>query len=332
VCGEFSAAAGIEELHRLGVGERFEAAAGPAIRRVAIWAGAGAVEAPLPRRRGAVPYPRALEREALDALLLDHAKRCGAEVLQPWRARALRRTGEGFVCRAAARRGESEVEIAARTVIAAHGSWEPGGLATQPPHLTPAPEDLLAFKAHLRGTLPDNTIVLAPFRGGYGGLVGRGGGRVTYACCLRRDALERLRTPGVPAGESVFPFSGFARETAWLAAGPLRPGRRPLYRDGVFTVGNAAGEPHSVVGEGITMALRSAALLCAPLGAALARRFSTQAERAVARSYARAWQLELACKLWASARLAAVAMQPASPAGKLLACAPAMLTLAARLK
>jgi hypothetical protein len=55
-------------------------------------------------------------------------------------------------------------------------------------------------------------------------------------------------------------------------------------------------------------------------------------ERAVARRYAWAWRRELGFKLWASARLAAIAMQPACRRGRLLARAPAMLTLAAKMK
>jgi flavin-dependent dehydrogenase len=174
--------------------------------------------------------------------------------------------------------------------------------------------------------------VLAPFHGGYGGLVARGGGRLTYACCVRRDALDRLRIPGVPAGESVLRFRHLERETPWLAAGPLRPGRRPVCREGVFAIGNAAGEPHSVVGEGITMAMQSAALLCAPLAAALAGGFPPDAERSVARRYAFAWRREMAFRLWASARLASLAMQPTSLAGRILGRAPALLTLAALVK
>jgi flavin-dependent dehydrogenase len=332
VCGEFIAGAGIGQLHRLGVGERFEAAAGPEVRRIAVWSTEAAFEAPMPRCRRGAPYPRALEREKLDALLLEHAARCGAEVLQPARALALARVRGGLVCLAAARRGAAPFEIHARCAIAAHGSWEPGGLATQPPHLTPAPDDLLAFKAHVRGSLPEHTIVIAPFAGGYAGLVAHGGGRVTYACCLRRDVLERLRSPGIPAGACVLPLRDFVPETPWLAAGPLRPGKRPLYRDGVFAIGNAAGEPHPVVGEGITMAMHSAALLCGPLAAALGGGFDPDVERAVARRYARAWRREMAFKLWASARLGGLAMQPASFAGRLLARAPAMLALAARMK
>jgi flavin-dependent dehydrogenase len=335
VCGEFISAAGVQRLRALGVAERFEAASGPEIRRIAVWAGGRAFQAPMPRRRASAPYPRTLEREALDALLLGHAAQCGAEVLQPASALSLRRTASGLVCVAAARRGAASFEIHARAVIAAHGSWEPGALCTQPPHLAPAPDDLLAFKAHFHGGgLPPHAIVLAPFPGGYAGLVERGGGRVTYACCIRRDALERLRVAGVPAGESLFDYRklGLTREGPWLAAGPLRPGTRPLYRDGIFAIGNAAGEAHPVVGEGISIALQSAALLCGPLAGALAGGYSRAAEGAVARAYAWRWRRDIAFRLWLSARLARLAMQPSYLMGKMLGCVPAMLTLAARMK
>jgi flavin-dependent dehydrogenase len=335
VCGEFISAAGLERLRELGVAERFDAAAGPEIRRIAVWVGDRAFHAPMPRWRAAAPYPRTLEREALDALLLGHAAQCGAHVLQPAIALGLRRCGATLVCEAAARRGGASFEIQARAVIAAHGSWEPGALFTQPPHLRPAPGDLLAFQAHLHGGgLPPHAIVLAPFAGGYAGLVERGGGCVTYACCIRRDALERARIRGVPAGESLFNAGAFGmtREGPWLAAGPLRPGKRPLYRNGVFAIGNAAGEAHPVVGEGIASALHSAALLCGPLAAALAAGYSRAAEQAVAHAYAWRWRRDIAFRLWISARLAGLAMQPSSFKGRILGYVPTMLTLAARMK
>src|SRR2546429_8905863 len=75
VCGEFIAAAGISLLHQLGLGERFDALAGPEVRRIAVWAGSGAFEAPMPALDGAARYPRALERETFDTLLLDEASR-----------------------------------------------------------------------------------------------------------------------------------------------------------------------------------------------------------------------------------------------------------------
>jgi flavin-dependent dehydrogenase len=46
-----------------------------------------------------------------------------------------------------------------------------------------------------------------------------------------------------------------------LAAGPIRPGLRLNWPRGVFAVGNAAGEAHPCVAEGISMAMQSAWLL-----------------------------------------------------------------------
>ena len=319
VCGEFVAGAGLE---LIGLPD---AVCGAPIRRIDLWAGGLALAAPLP-----APYARAVPRETLDTLLLMRAADAGAAVLQPVKAMALHRTSESFII---------NDEIQARTVIAAHGSWEPGGLPTQPQRHTPAASDLLAFKARFHGCeLPPQAIVIVPFAGGYGGIVELGGGEATFACCVRRDALESCRTPGVAAGESVFQlaldasarmreaFAGASLQGAWRAAGPLRPGLRPLYRDGVFAVGNAAGELHPVVGGGIGGAIESAALL----SELLIRENSLEKAASL---YAAAWRRRFARRYRVSALLAGIALRPGSQAlaGALLGWKPSLLTLAARL-
>ncbi|TGR90585.1 monooxygenase, partial [bacterium M00.F.Ca.ET.191.01.1.1] len=52
----------------------------------------------------------------------------------------------------------------------------------------------------------------------------------------------------------------------WLAAGPIRPGIRAGYEKDIFRVGNAAGESHPIIAEGISMALQSGWLLALELG------------------------------------------------------------------
>jgi len=187
--------------------------------------------------------------------------------------------------------------------------------------------------------------VLVPFAGGYAGLVERANGGATLACCVQRAALRSMRHGGANAGDSLAGFlmernrflrralAGAKLEGSWLAAGPLHPGPRPLYRDGVFSVGNAAGEAHPVVGEGIAMALGSAALLGERLAAMLAKDFTGEDELGVARAYASAWRRHFAVRLWASERLARLAMLPSAAdwAARLLAPAPGLLALAARL-
>ncbi len=330
VCGEFIAASGIRELERLGLGVPFDALAGPPVRRVVLWTGRAAFDAPLPQRHGAA---RALERDALDSLLLDEAQASGAAVLQPMRALSVERLGEGFLCRAAERREATALEIRARCVITAHGSWEPPG-------------ELLGFQAHFEGArLPRATIALLPFPGGYAGLVERANGRATLACSVRRDALERMRERGRAAGEVLLDhlarhsaelgraLGPAQRDGAWLAAGPLRPGVRPLYRDGIFAVGNAAAEAHPIIGEGIAMALGSAALLCEQLAPALAAGFSEEIRARAARRYAAAWRERFAVRLRASACLAQLAMLPSASAwaARVLGPAPGLLAMAARL-
>jgi flavin-dependent dehydrogenase len=294
VCGEFIAA-------------DVPMAGSAPITRLAIWAERRSVEAPLPP-----PYAHAIPRETLDALLLERAARAGAVVFQPMKA-------------------SSFDEVQARVVIAAHGTPAAGCEARRD-------ADLLAFKARFAGCdLPPQTIVLVPFAGGYGGIIGLGDGSATFACCVRRDALTRSRTPGSSAGESVFAmamespharkaFARATREGPWRGAGPLRPGARPLWRDGVFAVGNAAGEVHPIVGGGVANAIESATLLCDAL---LKCRSSEEA----ARKYASAWGRRFARRHRVSALIAGLAMRPwtQAAAGALLGRAPSLLTLAARL-
>jgi flavin-dependent dehydrogenase len=325
VCGEYIAAPGARLLRALGIELEGE------IRRIALWTGDKVLQAPLP-----APYASTLAREDLDSLLLNCAARAGAVVFQPLKVMALQPSRGGFICETNAN------AVEARAVIAAHGSWEPGALPTQARRSAPRASDLLAFKAHLRGAaINADTIALAPFPGGYGGVLKLPDGRSTFACCIRRDALEALRESGVAAGESVLrhairasaglreAFAGAHTEGAWLASGPLRPGRRPLFHDGIFAVGNAAGEVHPLVGAGISGALGSAALLCPLLDAALDGDSPTAQARA-ARAYEVQWRKMFARGSFWSRCFVRLATRPA-PAAALVALAPWALTLGAKL-
>jgi len=305
VCGEFIAASGVEFLRTLGLGGELDAAAGPEVRTIALWAGERTFEARMPAWHAAAPYPRALAREFLDTLLLEQARRHGAQVIHA-----------------------PDPAIEARVRIDARGSWHKG----------PGASDLLGFQAHLRGVeMPPATIALIPFAGGYAGLVESGRGRATLACCVRRSSLQAMRARGAPAGDSLLrhmtarsasltrALRAAERDGPWLGAGPLRPGTRSLYRDGAFAIGNAAGEAHPIVGEGIAMAMRSAALLCGPLSEALK---TTGSPRAIARAYTLAWWRAFGLRLQASRVFARLAMQPRITEA-FLKGAPGLLTAAA---
>jgi len=348
VCGECIAAPNLALLDALDVGAEFAQIAGPELRRVALYVGEDAVSADLPRQDGAVAgFARALGRERLDTLLLERAARLGVAILQPCAVKDVEHRGARYVCRLAGEQREAE-SIEAPVLIAAHGSWEP-----QPWHERAAkrtrPSDLVAFKANFSGTnLEPGLLPVLAFRGGYGGMVVADGGMLTLACCLRRDALREWRAaaPSLSAGDAVqaglvgccrgvrLALAGARREGAWLSVGPLRPGiHAPWSERSGFAVGNAAGEAHPILGEGISMAMQSSWLLCRRLARERDALLGGASQAAVARAYARDWRRHFTSRVRWAAVLAHLAMRPdhARPLLPLLRAAPSVLTLAARL-
>jgi flavin-dependent dehydrogenase len=339
VCGEFLSATTAPILRHLGIEEIWRERAGPEVRRVALFAGERMVEAPMPAGRG---YGRALGRDVLDGMLLDAARSHGAQVHQPCRATALRQ--EDGVHQLTVASPEGETTLAAPVLIAAHGSWERGTLPTALPK-TAAPSDMLAFKAHFRSArLPAGTMPLLAFPGGYGGMVWADDGRLSVSCCIRRDVLTRLRDRrGGAAGEVVEThlasscrgvrevLDGARLDGRWLATGPIRPGLRPRVADGVFRVGNLAGEAHPVIAEGISMAIQSGFLLARELRGVT---FEDAASRhAVGRRYSAAWSRRFAVRLCTAQGVASLAARARQfdPLVALIEMAPSLLTAGARL-
>ncbi len=122
-------------------------------------------------------------------------------------------------------------------------------------------------------------------------------------------------------------------DTSWLAAGPINPGIRKPYADGLFFVGNLAGEAHPIVAEGISIAIQSAWLLCRRL---IARQDEVTAGRAIAETgedYAAEWRKRFAGRIRAAAWFACLAMQPGAVTAllPLLARFPGLLTFGAEL-
>jgi len=347
VCGEFISATSLPVL-RLGVADLFMASAGPPVERVGLFVGNAEIVAAMP---GAAPggdgWGRALGREELDRVLLERAAAIGAEVWQPWTVTGLTSEAGGSLCRIENESDRSTRELRADIVIAAHGSWEPGKLPTRPQWRPAGPNDLLGFKAHFVGSdLAPGLMPLLAFPGGYGGMVETNAGRVSLSCCVRRVQVERSRREAgsASAAEAVMAHIERAclgvrralaraeRQGAWLSAGPIRPGIRGFGLDRVFLVGNAAGEAHPVVAEGISMAMQSSGILCEWLIQARAVAGSDAALEAVRRAYGAAWRRAFARRLRVAAMVANLAMRPSACAAlrPLLQVFPSFLTAAAR--
>ena len=336
VCGEFLSATNFPLLDQLGLCQSFFSIAGPPVRRVGFFSGDHAITAEMPRDYGngdSNGCGRALGRDRLDTLLLQRAACAGAAVLQPWSAVRLSKQTDGtYVCEARCRQSGKTLTLGSRIVIAAHGSWEAGSLPTQPVRPSARPSDLFGFKAHFVGSrLPSDLMPLLAFPGGYGGMVHSDEGRVSLSCCIRRDRLDEVRRAAGPvkAGEAVLAHimrhCAGARDILhnaklhgdWFSAGPIRPGVRSCGHDGIFFVGNAAGEAHPVVAEGIGMAMQSARLLCDRLIAAHDRPRSSEAATEqwlgeITEDYTAAWRRNLAPRVYAAAAIAHWAMRPAA--------------------
>jgi 2-polyprenyl-6-methoxyphenol hydroxylase-like FAD-dependent oxidoreductase len=171
------------------------------------------------------------------------------------------------------------------------------------------------------------------------------GGRVSLSCCVRRDWLARLRAGSdESAGEAVLghilesclgvrrALAGARRDGPWRASGPIRPGLRPLARGGLFAVGNAAGEAHPAIAEGISMAIQSSFLLAREL-IAWGRRGQWASLDMVGRCYGAAWHQAFARRIHMSAAVAHWGMRPTvhGPTLPLVRWFPALLSVGARL-
>jgi len=358
VCGECVAASNLALLDALGIRAQVEARAGAELRRVALMRGDEMIVATLPPGEGAHRWGRAIGREHLDTWLGDAAAAAGATRFQPAALESIAGRAGDFALKIRSIPGQGDdIELAAGVVVAAHGSWEPLPSERQARRDTRAGSDLFAFKANFRAAAiaPDLLPVLS-FAGGYGGMVVADDGIATLAGCIRDDRLQALREarPGARAGD-VFEamlrrecrgvaaaLEGATRQGPWLASGPLRPGvrlgrRRGEGDDGVFRIGNAAGEAHPIVGEGISMALQSAFVLAALIGPAratlVAAASAHEAQRRALDAYEAIWRRRFTRRLRVAAAFAHVAMRPALArvAWPLARRWPGVLTLGARL-
>ncbi len=330
VCGEFVSSGARSVLDRLDVLEQFDARAGPPLQAVrASTADGRSVDVPF---GGAAP--RAMARDQFDQLLLECAHAWGAEILQPWRVqRIVGSSATGFSLFAAG--GES---IRGRCVVLAHG-----GLKVP----RPGPRNFLCFQAHFTGVdLPDDVTAVAGAKDMYAGVLRTSAvpgpqaaaalPRYNVAFLARRrlladypsgDALMEYLFRGQSAWAKM--FRGAQRLDRWNACGPARPGRGVAYHEGAFRVGNAAGEVHPLIGEGVTLALRSAALVAELLPRGLA---AGDSWAEMGRNYTVAWRREFRRRLYASNLFSSVLVHPTWGAfsGGLLRRFPRLLNAAVR--
>lgn len=285
LCGEFLSVEVEGAFERLGVLATVRGAGAVPVRRVRVTtAGGAAFEAALPGTG------LGLSRYRLDALLLDHARVCGATVLEGTAVRGLSGTlAAGFTVTT------DTAAYTARLVVGAYGKRAALDRRLGRPFLEKdAPR--VGFKAHYAGDPGDGALELHAFPGGYCGVLAVEEGRVNV-CWIADAAL--LRAAG---GDPEAMIAGACRRNAALgrrmeglrrandrfeAVGQVSFDVKGTFAHDVCMVGDAAAMIAPLCGDGMAMALRSAELLSGPAAAFLDGRLSPEAFRA---QYVRRWQ------------------------------------------
>ena len=332
VCGEFVSTGARPVLRQLGILDAFDSLAGPKLRRIVAFPHDGhALEASLPAD-GNGYFARGMSRDLFDQLILNAAREAGVRVIQPAYMEFVEGdAATGFTV--AIRHMES---ITSETVIVADGkprtnctshAVEPEKQGDHPPAVRPI--GYLGFKAHFSDCdLPDDVTVLAGTDGIYAGLLRTSDitGSLSEATLddgkkrynLAFAAHQRLVTQWLNA-EDLLNYllaenRGLKRVmrrsirlSKWYSCGPMVPGIRRLYNNGQFFAGNAAGEVHALVGEGMTLALRSGRLLANHLLAGLG---GGKNLAVIGDAYEKAWKKEFTRRLGAGNLFSDLLMRP----------------------
>lgn len=264
ICGEFLSTEAQSSLRRIG----FDVAAlgGHEIDRLVLARGAKLVETALPFTG------LGITRRALDEALLAHAAACGAEIM---RGRAIGSVdvSDGIALDVAG------VTIRPARLLLATGKHEMRGLR----RIAPVPLDLVGFKMYFRLAADQQArlahkIALVLFHDGYAGLQMVEGGKANLCLLTSRERLKRLENqwPAVLAAlcdESAY-LARMLDGAVALLAQPLTIYRVPygfIHRAsptdaaGVYRLGDQAGVIPSFTGDGMAIALHSAALAAACL-------------------------------------------------------------------
>ena len=306
VCGEFLSGEALGYLRALGLDV---AALGAApIGTVALARGHGFVASPL-------PFPaRSLSRRVLDEALLAAAARSGVVLRRGRRVTALERGPVGWIARL-----DGGGEIAAPHAFLATGKHDLRGWRRPP-----GPQgDLVGFKLHWRlageeAAALDGRVELSLFTGGYAGLEPVEDGGANLCLLVRRTRLAALggSWPSLLAAiRQECPAldrrldKAEPRHERPLAAAAIPYGYVAARADGLWRLGDQAAVIPSFAGDGMAIALHSAALAAdAFLAGESADLFQARLHRELAPQVRRATLLSQAMvRPWGQAVLGALA-------------------------
>ncbi len=262
--------------------------------------------------RGFRDHGLALRRSVLDSILIDHARRHGARVLEGTAVTGLL-FADGRATGVTARGNDGTTELRARLVVGADGLRTIVGrrLGLVRAGRWPRRVALVMHYSGIAGMGPHGEMHV--FGDGYVGLADVGGGITNVAIVVPATRAPEMKGASggfadrwIAAHPSVAPrFDGAHRLTTPMATGPFNQRARRAWSPGVALVGDAADFFDPFTGEGIYAALRGAELLT-PYAFDAVRAGRTKHEVALA-AYDRCRRHEFAGK-WEVERLVGTAV------------------------
>ena len=238
-----------------------------------------------------------LSRYALDQLLVEAAREAGAEVRDGTTVRGVAGSLAGGF-----RVQTRSDELAARLVVGAYGrrglldrKLGRGFLRQSAPRV--------AFKAHYEGRGVDDRVELHSFEGGYCGLSHVEEDRVNVCWIARQDALKAAGgTPEAMIRERLMQNPVLAERLGAMkrvserfeAVSQVSFARKKLFENDVCMVGDAAAMIAPLCGDGMAMALQSAAHMAGPASAFLRATLPAASFR---KQYETAWRSDFKRRL-----------------------------------
>jgi flavin-dependent dehydrogenase len=278
-----------------------------------------------------------LSRYAMDEALAAGAERHGATLWQRSRVTDLQRTPDGIVLQV--RQGAETQQIQVRAALLAAGRSVNASLSAKPVQRSSAKLNV-GIKAHFTGLAMPNQVEIYLFEGGYVGINPVESGAANVCLLASYDALAAAdRDPRAvfqmiaqqnPAFRARVAAAHLFDETL-CTVGAVDTGRPGRPWNGVACLGDSASMIPPLCGDGMAMALHSAAL-CAPLADAFLRGQIELAEWEA--RYAAAWNGTFTPRLRTGRALQAVLTSRAAEillhAGNLLPPAAAYFVRATR--
>jgi flavin-dependent dehydrogenase len=344
LCGEFLSGESQRLLRELGCLREVEAAGPPGIKAMRFISARGT------RLDVSLPLPAlGISRYALDKVLLNHARTCGAEVFEGTEALQVVQANDHVTITAQQNvSGMAQVlTINVDTVIASYGRHSHLDRAARR-QFTRTSHPYVGFKMHHRlrdgDARPELSSVgeMYGFPGAYCGICHVEGGRVNVCALFHQKALNGARTWDEIVSHLGGQNEAFAARMGELvavdepmqAAAPVPFSSKELFAGRVFYVGDAAGMISPLCGDGQAMAIESGMELGRRLGAAIGEHEPLQAghiERLGA-EWERWWNNRYARRLQLGRALQALFLQPniAEPVVRTLRHVPGAVTWLAK--